>query len=144
MISFMRYLIPDDKKLVYQTTFSMRWGDMDAMGHLNNAMYFRYFETVRIDWLHGIGAKPDPKGEGFVIANAVCNFYKQLAYPSNIVAKLYVSDVARTTFETWVTLELEAEPNIIYAAGGSTTIWIDSVAKKATSLPDWMKVLLMT
>jgi hypothetical protein len=43
-----------------------------------------------------------------------------------------------------VTLELEAEPNIIYAAGGSTTIWIDSVAKKATSLPDWMKVLLMT
>jgi acyl-CoA thioester hydrolase len=116
----------------------MRWGDMDAMGHLNNAMYFRYFETVRIDWLLGIGARPDPKGEGFVIANAVCNFYKQLAFPASIVAKLYVSDVARTTFETWITLELENEPDVIYAAGGSTTIWIDSVAKKAASLPEWM------
>jgi acyl-CoA thioester hydrolase len=134
----MRYLIPTHKKLVYQSTFPMRWGDMDAMGHLNNAMYFRYFETVRIDWLHGIGARPDPKGEGFVIANAVCNFYKQLSFPCNIVAKLYVSDVARTTFETWITLALENEPDVIYAAGGSTTIWIDSIAKKAASLPEWM------
>ncbi len=138
----MRYLIPDDKKLVYQTTFPMRWGDMDAMGHLNNAMYFRYFETVRIDWLQGIGARPDPLGEGFVIANAVCNFYKQLAFPASIVAKLYVSDIARTTFETWITLELEDQPGVIYAAGGSTTIWIDSVAKKAVSLPDWMRAML--
>ncbi len=135
----MRYLIPDTKKLVYQSTFPMRWGDMDAMGHLNNAMYFRYFETVRMDWLLSVGAKANPNGEGFVIANAVCNFYKQLSFPCSIVAKLYVSDVARTTFETWITLELETEPDVIYAAGGSTTIWIDSVVKKAAALPEWLR-----
>jgi acyl-CoA thioester hydrolase len=139
----MRYLIPDNKKLVYQSTFPMRWGDMDAMGHLNNTIYFRYFETVRIDWLHGIGAKPTPSGEGFVIANAVCNFYKQLEFPASIVAKLYVSDVARTSFETWITLELENEPDVIYAAGGSTTVWVNSIAKKAETLPDWLREKLI-
>ncbi len=135
----MRYAIPEQKKLVYQSTFPMRWGDMDAMGHLNNTLYFRYFETVRIDWLLGLGAKPTPSGEGFVIANAVCNFYKQLEYPVSIVAKLYVSDVARTSFETWVTLERKDEPSVICAAGGSTTIWVNSIIKKAETLPDWLR-----
>ena len=64
-------------------------------------------------------------------------------FPASIVAKLYVSDVARTSFETWITLELENESGVIYAAGGSTTIWIDSVAKKAETLPDWLREKLI-
>jgi acyl-CoA thioester hydrolase len=59
------------------------------------------------------------------------------------MAKLYVSDVARTSFETWITLELENEPGVIYAAGGSTTVWVNSVAKKAETLPDWLRAKLM-
>jgi acyl-CoA thioester hydrolase len=33
----------------------LRWGDMDAMGHVNNAQYFRYLETARIDWMRSMG-----------------------------------------------------------------------------------------
>ena len=42
----MRIEIPEYKKCVHEMRFKVRWGDMDAMGHVNNAMYFRYLETV--------------------------------------------------------------------------------------------------
>lgn len=80
----MKIEIPEHKKLVYEMTMPIRWGDMDAMGHVNNIMYFRYLETARINWLQTINAVPDPAKEGIVIINAFCNFHKQLEYPGDI------------------------------------------------------------
>ncbi|MDD5336514.1 MAG: acyl-CoA thioesterase [Rhodoferax sp.] len=51
----MKIEIPEKKKLVYEMRIPIRWGDMDAMNHVNNTSYFRYLETCRIDWLSGIG-----------------------------------------------------------------------------------------
>jgi acyl-CoA thioester hydrolase len=138
----MKFEIPDQKKLVHEMTVPIRWGDMDAMGHVNNTLYFRYLEIARIEWMHGIGALPDPKGEGPVIVNAFCNFYKQLEYPGDIRVKMYVSDPGRTTFESWCTLERIDQPGVVYAAGGATTIWVDFPAQKSRPLPDWMRALV--
>lgn len=138
----MKIEIPEKKKLVLEMNISIRWGDMDAMGHLNNASYFRYLETVRIDWMYSIGCVPDPKGEGPVIVNAFCNFYKQLEYPGDVLVKMYVSDPGRTTFETWGTMERVDQPGVICAAGGATTIWVDFPSQKAAVLPDWMRAIV--
>jgi len=165
----MKFEIPEQKKLVYQMTIPIRWGDMDAMNHVNNTTYFRYLETCRIDWMRaagcgfwgqspnspsqmacpsgatrGVAAKlaSDPKTQGPVIVNAFCNFYKQLEYPGDVVMKMYVSDPGRTTFESWATMERADQPGVIYAAGGATTIWVDFPKQKATTLPDWMRELV--
>src|SRR6218665_2194817 len=47
----MKIDLPERKKLVHEMRFPVRWGDMDAMGHVNNTVYFRYLETARIDWM---------------------------------------------------------------------------------------------
>ena len=138
----MRIVIPEQKKLVYESSIAIRWGDMDAMRHLNNGSYFRYLETVRIDWMYSIGATPSPEGQGPVIVNAFCNFYKQLEYPGNVIAKMYVSDPGRTTFESWCTLSRADNPNVIYAEGGATTIWVDFPSQKAVTMPEWMRVVV--
>ena len=138
----MRIEIPEDKKLVFESRQSVRWGDMDAMGHVNNAMYFRYLESARIDWFTAVGFRPDPQGQGPVIVNAFCNFYRQLEYPGDILVSLYVSDAARTTFETWATIEKLSEPGVVCAAGGATTIWVDFPRQKAVELPDWIRKLV--
>ncbi len=138
----MRIEIPEQKKLVFESRQSVRWGDMDAMGHVNNAMYFRYLETARIDWFTAVGFRPDPQGQGPVIVNAFCNFYRQLEYPGDILVSLYVSDAARTTFETWATIEKLSEPGVMCAAGGATTIWVDFPRQKAVELPDWIRKLV--
>ena len=138
----MKYEIPEQKKLVHEGVIAIRWGDMDAMGHVNNTTYFRYLETIRADWLHAIGGTPNPLGEGPVIVNAFCNFYKQLEYPGDVLVKMYVSDPARTTFETWATMEMADQPGVIYAAGGATTIWVDFPKQKAVELPRWIREIV--
>jgi acyl-CoA thioester hydrolase len=136
----MRFEIPDDKKLVYEMTLPIRWGDMDAMQHVNNAVYFRYFETVRVEWMHAVGAGPKPNGEGPVIVNTFCNFLKQIQYPATLAAKLYVANVGRSSFDSFLTLERSDEPGVVYANGGATIVWIDFMAQKSLPLPDWFRV----
>jgi len=138
----MRFDIPDDKKLVYEMTIPIRWGDMDAMQHVNNASYFRYFETVRIEWMHSIGAAPNPDGEGPVIVNAFCNFIKQLEFPGTVLARHYVANPGRSSFDTYLTLERTDDPGVVYANGGATTVWVDFKAQKATTLPQWLRTHL--
>lgn len=43
-------------KHVYTVVMPIRWGDMDAMGHVNNTVYFQYLEQARIEWLRRLGA----------------------------------------------------------------------------------------
>ena len=138
----MRIDIPEKKKLVFEMTIPIRWGDMDAMGHINNAVYFRYMETARIDWFRSIGCVPDAQGEGPVIVNAFCNFYRQFEYPDEVLLKMYVSDPGRTTFESWATMEKVAEPGVVCAAGGATTIWVNFPQQKAVGLPDWIRAIV--
>ena len=52
---------------------------------------------------------------------------------------MFVSDPARTTFETWATMERVDQPGVICAAGGSTVIWVDFSKQKAMDLPDWIR-----
>ncbi|MBK8072270.1 MAG: acyl-CoA thioesterase [Ramlibacter sp.] len=138
----MKIQIPAAKKLVFEMTVPMRWGDMDAMNHVNNTIYFRYLETVRIEWFRTIGCVPDPRGEGPVIVNAFCNFYRQLEYPGDVRLKMYASDPGRTTFESWATMERTDTPGVIYAEGGATTIWVDFPAQKSRPLPQWLRDLV--
>lgn len=138
----MKIEIPEKKKLVYEMTMPIRWGDMDAMNHVNNTSYFRYLETCRIDWFRSINVVLDSSGDGLVIVNAFCNFYQQLEYPGDIRVKMYASDPGRTTFETWATIERVDQPGKIYASGGATTIWVNFPTQKAASLPDWLRQIV--
>ena len=138
----MRFDLPEQKKLTLEMVIPIRWGDMDAMGHVNNTLYFRYMEIVRIEWLHQVGGSPDPGGDGPVIVNAFCNFIKQLEYPGDVLAKHYVANPGRTSFDTFITLERTDQPGVICANGGATTVWIDFPRQKAVPLPDWLRELV--
>jgi acyl-CoA thioester hydrolase len=131
----MKFERPEEKKQVFRMTIPIRWGDMDAMGHVNNTTYFRYLETIRIEWMRSIDCQPDPLGEGPVIVNAFCTFHKQLEYPGDVLATMFVSDVGRSSFETWCTLERTDVPGVIYASGGATTVWVDFPKQRSAALP---------
>ena len=138
----MKLELPERKTAVFTTTLPIRWGDMDAMGHVNNTVYFRYLEIVRIEWMRAIDCEPDPRGEGPVIVNAFCNFHKQLEYPGDVLATLFVSDPGRSSFESWCTLSRSDDPDTLYASGGATTVWVNFPLQKSAPLPDHMRTLL--
>jgi acyl-CoA thioester hydrolase len=138
----MRFELPAEKKLVHDMVVPIRWGDMDAMGHVNNTIYFRYFEVVRLDWFFTKTGMTGLADEGVIIVNAFCNFIRQLEFPGDVRARLYVSDIGRSSFDTWLTLERTDEPGVVYANGGATTVWTDYAAKKSKPMPDWFRALL--
>jgi acyl-CoA thioester hydrolase len=139
----MKLELPEKKKLVHEMTMPIRWGDMDAMGHVNNTIYFRYMEILRLDWLRCIGVELDPHQDGLVIINAFCTFHKQFEYPGDIRARMYVSDPGRSSFESWATMERADQPGVLYASGGATTVWVDFPAQKSKPIPDWVRAHLV-
>jgi acyl-CoA thioester hydrolase len=138
----MRFTLPEQKKFTHQMVIPIRWGDMDAMGHVNNTIYFRYLEIVRLEWLFQIGGPPDLQGSGPVIVNAFCNFLRQLEFPGEVLARHFVSDPGRSSFNTWITLERVDQPGVVYAEGGAKTVWTDFKAQKSVPLPDAVRALL--
>lgn len=138
----MKFELPAQKKEVFRMTIPIRWGDMDAMGHVNNTTYFRYLETIRIEWMRSIGCQPDPQGEGPVIVNAFCTFHQQLEFPGDVIATMFASDVGRSSFETWCTLTRSDDPETVYASGGATTVWVNFPQQKSAPMPERLRALL--
>ena len=138
----MRFELPTQKKLVHEMVMPLRWGDMDALGHINNTLYFRYMEVVRLDWIFQQGASTDLAGQGPIIINAFCNFLRQLSFPGDIRVTMFVANPGRSSFETYHTIERADEPGVVYAQGGARTVWTDYAAKKSAAMPDWFRARL--
>ena len=138
----LRFELPARKKLVHETTVQLRWGDMDAMGHINNTLYFRFMEVARLEWLFSIGAGTDPEGQGPVIVNAFCNFLRQLEYPGELKVTVFVAAVGRSSFDSYHTMVRTDQPEVVYAEGGARIVWTDFKARKSVPLPDRFGALL--
>ena len=132
-------------RLVHTMRMPIRWGDMDAMGHVNNTIYFRYFETARIAWFDQIACAPDPGGEGPVIINAHCSFPKQLKYPGEIEVSTLVGPPGRSSFEMVHEIRVvgaDGETGALHAQGGAKVVWVNFPAEKSVPLPEEILELL--
>ncbi|MGH8853950.1 MAG: acyl-CoA thioesterase [Telluria sp.] len=136
-----------DKKLVHALRMPIRWGDMDALGHVNNTVYFRYIESARIAWLEQAGMLPDPEaaGEGPVIVHAYCSFLKQLTYPGEIEVTTFVGAAGRSSIEVTHEIRLVGaggQAGALHAEGGAKVVWVDFRAEKSRPLPERLRALL--
>ena len=132
-----------DFQLVYECTMPLRWGDMDAFGHVNNTSFFRYMEQARIEWFEQI-APPGTslEGTGPVIVNARMTFLQQLHYPGQILCRTFAGQVGRSSFETHFELRRVDKPDALVAEGGAKVVWIDYAAGRSIPLPDRLRTLL--
>jgi acyl-CoA thioester hydrolase len=127
------------KRLVHVTRMPIRWGDMDAMGHVNNAVYFRYMEHARIEWLTHIACAPNPDGEGPVIINANCTFLRQLKYPGEIEVRTFVGEMGRSSFDSYHEIRRADDPDTLVAQGGAKIVWVNMAMEKSVPLTDELK-----
>jgi len=80
--------------------FPVKWGEMDAFGHLNNTTYFRYFEDVRIAYFESVSLLKimDEIGIGPILASTSCKFIYPLNYPDTVLAAARVSQILEDRF----------------------------------------------
>ncbi|MBL8316411.1 MAG: acyl-CoA thioesterase [Rubrivivax sp.] len=135
----MRFELPATARLVHEVHMPLRWGDMDAMGHINNTLYFRYMEVCRLDWIFKLTGQTNLAVEGPIIINAFCNFLRQLEFPGDIRVTMLVDKPGRTSFESYHRIERLDEPGQPYAEGGARIVWTDYAARKSAPMPDWLR-----
>ncbi len=73
----------DDRRHVFTAEVTVRWGDMDAMRHVNNSRYFTYFEQARVNWLASVESGWEGR-RGPTLARASCDFRRPLTYPATL------------------------------------------------------------
>lgn len=87
------------RKLVQSSLIPIRWGDMDAYGHVNNTIYFRFMEQCRVEYLELLGFKVRPEGSAPVIINASCTFLVPLNYPGVVDIRMYCGQPGAAAFQ---------------------------------------------
>ena len=122
--------------VIDRQTITMRWGDMDAVGHLNNTYYFRYLEQIRINWLESMGHGINPQGIGPVLASTSCSFRKQLVYPANVEITIELEKMGRSSLKLRHHFYLQGDPDTIYAYADVTLVWVDYQAGVSVAIPD--------
>jgi uncharacterized protein YceH (UPF0502 family)/acyl-CoA thioesterase FadM len=142
VVAGLRFVLPEGARRVHEMVMPLRWGDMDAMGHVNNTLYFRYMEVCRLDWIFSVGVDPKLSTAGPVIINAFCNFLRQLEFPGDIRVTMSVANPGRSSFDTFHTIERVDQPGVVYAEGGARTVWTDYAAKRSAPMPDWFRARL--
>ena len=88
-LAAMKILLPEQKKLIHECLIPIRWGDMDALGHVNNSVYLQYMDVARVDWSTQSGFPISPVGCGLVVVHVFCNFHRQFEYPGQVRLKMY-------------------------------------------------------
>jgi acyl-CoA thioester hydrolase len=130
----------EERKLAHVERIPIRWGDMDAMGHVNNVTYFRYMEQARISWFDKLVPERKAwKSNGIVIVNASCNFRRAMTYPGTVEVKLFSAKPGGSSVATYYELSIESE---IYADGAAVVVFIDMKSQKPIRIPEEVRALL--
>lgn len=123
-------------QLVHTSLIPVRWGDMDALGHVNNTVYFRYAEQARIDWLASLGHDDIVEAEeGPVIVNASCTFLKPITFPATVEVRTLIGRPGRSSLPTFYEMRCVGD-DTLYAEGAAKIVWWNPRTGKSLPLPD--------
>lgn len=115
---------------------STRWSDNDVYGHVNNVVYYSYFDTVVNGYLIHHGALDPHMGETIgLVVETHCSYFASLAFPQRIDAGLRVTHLGNTSvrYEVGIFAQGSEEPA---AQGHFVHVYVDRESRRPVALPD--------
>ena len=122
--------------LLHAMRLPVRWGDMDALGHVNNTEYLRYFEQARIEWLEALGIRVDAKGDGPILLKASVTYLKPVVYPCEIEVRQYAGRVGNTSFTVIAEIVNGRDAAQRFTEGEFVIVWVDYASGRPVPVPD--------
>jgi acyl-CoA thioester hydrolase len=113
------------------------WGDMDYFRHVNNIVFFRYFESARIEYLERIGFREIGEGQpvGPILASTDCRFRRPVTWPDTVAVGARVTEVGEDRFSMEYRL-VSRKLGAVAAEGGGLLVSYDYEAQRKVPLPD--------
>jgi acyl-CoA thioester hydrolase len=111
--------------LVVSIDVPVAWGEQDLFGHVNNIVYFRYFESVRMHYLDRIGVlrSHQDSSQGVILASTTCDFKKPVTWPQRLTVRTGATGVGNTSFTMDYLITDEAGETV--ATGTSVQVMYD-------------------
>ncbi len=123
----------------YPVTIALpvQWGDQDAFGHVNNTVYFRWFESARIAYFQRIGLLAMIPAEriGPILASSSCEYRRAITFPETVQVAIRVTRIGRTSigFEHRI---VSQQQSALAAEGISTTVVINYADYRPCPVPE--------
>ena len=123
-------------------TISTRWMDNDAYGHVNNVVYYSWFDTAVNAYLIEQGVLDIQQGQtiGLVIETQ-CNYFAPLAFPQTVEAGIRVARLGNSSVRFEVGLFAQEAP-LTAAKGHFIHVYVDRATRRPTHLPEPLKTVL--
>ncbi len=125
------------KKYSFNVKRNIEWADMDAFQHVNNTIYFRFFEKIRIDYFEDCGLIQSMKEQqvGPILASTQCRFKLPLSYPDSVIIGTYITDLEVDRFVMkYAIYSLEHER--VAAEGDGLIVCYDYNKGEKTPIPE--------
>ncbi len=122
---------------------TVRWGDMDAMGHVNNAIYFQYMESARVAFFERLGWGSRDMGPGRcgpVVVSQTFNYRQQLHYPAEIEVGIACSELRRRSYVLSYAIFPKGSADVI-GDGSTVLVWMDYALGQAVEVPANIRTL---
>jgi acyl-CoA thioester hydrolase len=133
-----------EPRSAYRTfrTISTRWMDNDAYGHVNNVVYYSWFDTVVNAHLIEQGALDIEHGETIgLVVETQCNYFSSIAFPQTVEAGLRVAHIGKSSVRYEVGLFAQGEP-LTAAKGHFIHVYVDRVTRRPAQVAGPLKSVL--
>ncbi|MBB1293146.1 MAG: acyl-CoA thioester hydrolase [Pseudoalteromonas rhizosphaerae] len=119
------------------TAINVAWGEMDALQHVNNVVYFRYFETARIDFFNQINLLEDLQttGIGPVISENNARYKRPVTFPDTVLVGVTISDIQKDRFMMHYSVFSQAQ-NALTTLGSSQVVMFNFKTGKKAQLSE--------
>ncbi len=129
---------PAEPRSAYKAfrSISTRWSDNDAYGHVNNVVYYQWFDTAVNAWLIDKGLLDVQAGEVIgLVVETQCNYFEPLAFPQSVEAGLRVAQVGRSSVRFEIGIFAEGAQTCA-AQGHFVHVYVDRQTRRPHLLPE--------
>lgn len=131
-----------EKNKRFVSHIHVRFRDIDAMGHVNNAVMFTYFEEGRKDILLNHMKHLAADGFNFILAHVSCDYIKPILMSSKPKLEMRVTDIGNKSFGFGYRLSDQMDETIVFATGESIQVCFDYQANRSIPVPEALKTML--
>ncbi|TYO95798.1 acyl-CoA thioester hydrolase [Geothermobacter ehrlichii] len=116
------------------TEIEIRFSDLDAYGHVNNATFFTYLETARVKFFRDRFAELMRSGILFLVAEATCRYLQPIGLDDRVLIDVWADKVGRRSFT--LGYRMHDGNDKVFARAGTVMVCFDQKAGTPTALPD--------
>lgn len=137
-----RHELPDEESFPVRCDIEVRFRDLDALGHVNNAVYITYLEMARVSYMKRLGHAQLGEDPGrvfpFLLLDVFCRYHSPVVLGERLRVFIRCSRTGKSSFEFEYLVKCLEDGRLV-ASGRSTQVHYDYAAGRTSPLPDWLR-----